>query len=83
MAEVAPSNSKIWLITLSGTHPIESVQSSLLTAGLQVQQVLKQIQVVIAEGSDEAAESIRGFPGIADVSENPSIGIAPPGSILW
>ena len=68
-----------WVITLSGSQPIESVLETAKQAGLVIGHILPDIGVIVGDGSKEVASKLRHSKGVADVSPDQPIGIIPPG----
>jgi len=72
--------SNTWVITLSGSRPIELVVEDAKQAGLTIRRVLHEIGTIVGDGSEEIASRIRNTKGVADVSIDRPIGIVPPAS---
>jgi hypothetical protein len=78
------SESKRWIITTSGDRPLDEVKKELTGKGFAIGQVLDEIGCIIGEASDDTAKKLRAVPGVADVSPDEPINIAPPDSdITW
>jgi len=68
------------IITTSGKRSIHEVARDLKDAGLDVDQVLDQINVVTGSAHPDAKRRLREISGVADVSEDNPVDIGPPGA---
>jgi hypothetical protein len=69
-----------WIVTLEPGGSLAAIRSRLEGAGLNIEQVLEEIGVVVGSGDDHAASAVRKLDGVADVSPEREIDIGPPGS---
>ena len=68
-----------WVITTSGSRPLDDIVKDVAKKGFAVDEVLDAIGCVIGVATDKVAEAVRAVPGVADVSpEPPPINIGPP-----
>ena len=75
---------KRWIVTTSGDQSLRDVEQRLSESGLEVDQVLDQIGVIVGTASDDAVEQLRSVAGVVDVSPEETIYIGPPGSsVTW
>jgi hypothetical protein len=58
------------IVTLSGSHSLGEVTTSLAARGFKVSNVLKEIGVVTGTASAGAMDALRMVPGVADVSKD-------------
>lgn len=69
-----------FVVTLSGSRPIQEMTEELAKEGFQVGNVLDAIGVVTGSADTDAVERLRGLSGVADISEDHPVDIGPPGS---
>jgi len=67
-----------WIVTTSGTRPLSDLTKNLSETGFDVDQVLDEIGCITGTASDDVANTLRGIPGVADVSPETPIDIGPP-----
>jgi hypothetical protein len=67
--------SQIWVVTLSGTRPIMSVAEDAEQAGLLIRHVLPEIGVILGEGNENIASTMRTVEGVSDISLDLPIGV--------
>jgi len=73
------SESKKWVVTMSGDRSLSEVEQDLTGAGFVVDQVLNEIGIITGTASEDVADDLRAISGVADVSpEPPPINIGPP-----
>ena len=74
------SDSKKWIVTLSGDRPLKEVKKDLTKAGFKIDQTLDEIGSIIGSGGATVIKRVRSVPGVADVSQDEAIDIGPPDS---
>lgn len=67
---------KKWIVTTSGNRSLKDIKKELAEAGFGVDQVLEDIGVITGTADD--ADRLRSIPGVADVSPDHEVHIAPP-----
>lgn len=77
-----PSEKQSFVVTLSGSRPIQQVASELSAQGFQVGSVLEQIGVITGSAHPSSLVRLRSHPGIKDISEDQPVDIGPPGAPL-
>jgi hypothetical protein len=71
---------KTWIITTSSERPIDEISKDLQRAGLVVRETLSEIGCIVGSASEEAVAKLRKVPGVANVSQDSSVDVGPPGS---
>ena len=77
---MADETKQALIVTVSGDRPIHEVAKDLRAAGLGVDQVLEFTGTVTGSAQPQAADKLRGIPGVADVSVDHPVDIGPPGA---
>lgn len=67
-----------WLVTVSPDRLLSDVARQLPGTGFAVVQVLDEIGCIIGKGGAEAADKVRGLPGVVDVSPDSPVDIGSP-----
>ena len=74
------SNATTWVITSSAPEQLAGLAKSVKAAGGTVQSQLKELGVLIVQGSATQAAAWRKLPGVAAVEADQNVDIGPPGS---
>lgn len=69
-----------WIITISGDRPIHDVARDLQAAGLELGNVNDLIGSLSGFSDAQLKEKLTAVPGVADVSPDTDVHIAPPDS---
>ncbi|MGH3654953.1 hypothetical protein [Glutamicibacter sp.] len=58
---------RIYIVTISASYQVDGVLGELESCGLHIKQVLAALGQVIGEGSEQAAEQLRGLEAVESV----------------
>lgn len=67
-----------WVVTLDGRLPAEQVADLLRSAGMQVNEVLSHVGVIIGQAEPGQIAALRQVPGVGDIVPNAAMGAAGP-----
>lgn len=71
---------KRYVVTVGNDRPLAEVETGLRGAGLDIEQSLAEIGVVVGTADTSAEESIGRVDGVDDVSAEVAIDVGPPGA---
>jgi hypothetical protein len=69
-----------WIITVSTARPISEIAADLTAAGLQLDDTLDQVGVIVGTAPADRTDRFRAIPGVVDVSPETQVDIGPPDS---
>ena len=72
---------KAMVVTISGDRSVHEVAKDLKAAGFEVGEVLDTIGSITGSGDPKKAKQFKGIRGVADVSDDHTIDIGPPGAV--
>lgn len=67
---MSDTNEETLIVTLSGSHPVADVTSSLAARGFKVEQVLQELGIVTGRAPSGLTDALRAVPGVADVGKD-------------